>query len=574
MPNDKKLTRLQNQFDRLVSDTPTISEMTEVFAALVQLLKEIKDTLSSEIKKEAENLSEKTKTELNDLESKTKDLISNIESRVLAHIEDVAQNTSSNLLSTSSELLKTVTDTTRNAAKETVSKIEEQYIKDIYTKLRELFAGIEAVKAMIPEMPQIPDISGLLARIITVENRASEVVFTDIFDRLKDVEKEIETLGSNSKSWADEIATLAKRTQLLLQISTQRTNTSTTSSTGGSGCGLTGNSGTTAGTNFIGTTDDTDFIIKTNSLTKLQVKSYGSSDIAELRIGSDTTADGRIYFRDGQAEYHRVDMQKSGSNMNVTRSTAASGTVTVLNQLVGDTAGYEDYQATAVRMRARTPLRFFDETNTNYVGLRAPADASISADVTFALPPTDAVRNGGAISSDKSGNLFFDYFARSLGANTADSSAVANTTTETLFGVTHTVSPSDINELGTTFIVFAQGRASTTGTPTLQIKLKGDFSSGTTLYDSGAQTMGAGVTDRPWMFLWVVTVRASGGSGQIHSSPIVNRIDARNSNNAKASAVVDLSLGCQFGISAQWSAASASNTTTLESFVVLSLNKR
>lgn len=429
---------------------------------------------------------------------------------------------------------------------------------------------------VVREIPQTVDVeeaidASLTPKLTEQEERIKKAI-KEYTDELFDIFKEDNTQAQNG--YTDEVKTLQNRTQLLLQIATQRTNTTSSGGTSTDAWKLTGNAGTTAGTNFLGTTDDTDFVLKTNGLERLRLKSYGASDIAEWHVGSSTTPDGRIYFRDGQTEYHRIDMAKSGSNMNVTRSTAASGIAVVLNQIVGDTAGYEDFQATAVRMRARTPMRFFDESNTNYVGLRAPADANISADVTFALPATDAVRNGSAISSDKSGNLFFDYFARVLGANTANSSAIASTAAETLFDVTHTVTAGDINELGQTFLVFAQGRASTSGTPTLTIKLKGDFSSSTTLYDSGAQTMGAGVTDRPWMFLWVVTVRASGGSGQIHSSPIVNRIDARNSNNAKASAVVDLSLGCQFGISAQWSASSASNTTTLESFVVLALNKR
>lgn len=430
---------------------------------------------------------------------------------------------------------------------------------------------------VVREIPQTVDveeaIDASLAPKLTEQEERIKKAIKEYTDELFDIFKEDNTQAQNG--YTDEVKTLQNRTQLLLQIATQRTNT--TSSGGGTSTDawkLTGNAGTTAGTNFLGTTDDTDFVLKTNSLERLRLKSYGASDIAEWHIGSDTTPDGRIYFRDGQTEYHRIDMAKSGSNMNVTRSTSASGIAVVLNQVVGDTAGYEDFQATAVRMKARTPIRLFDESNTNYVGLRAPADANISADVTFALPPTDAVRSGGAISSDKSGNLLFEYFARVMGANTADSSAIASTAAETLFDVTHTVTAGDINEVGQTFLVFAQGRASTSGTPTLTIKLKGDFSSSTTLYDSGAQTMGAGVTDRPWMFLWVVTVRTAGGSGRIHSSPIVNRIDARNSNNAKASAVVDLSLGCQFGVSAQWSASSASNTTTLESFVVLALNKR
>lgn len=429
---------------------------------------------------------------------------------------------------------------------------------------------------VVREIPQAIDVESVvnenLAPKLTEQEERIKKAIKEYTDELFDIFKEDNTQTQNG--YTDEVKTLQNRTQLLLQIATQRTNTTSSGGTSTDAWKLTGNAGTTAGTNFVGTTDDTDFVLKTNALERLRIKSYGASDIAEWRIGSDTTPDGRIYFRDGQTEYHRIDMAKSGSNMNVTRSTAASGTAVVLNQIVGDTAGYEDYQATAVRMKARTPLRFFDENNTNYVGLRAPADANISADVTFALPPRDAVRTGGAITSDLAGALSFEYFARAMGANIADSSAVASTTSETLFDVTHTVSSDDINEVGQTFLVFAQGRASTSGTPTLTIRLKGDFSSSTTLYDSGALTMGASVTDRPWMFLWVVTVRASGGSGQLHSSPIVNRIDTRSSNNAKASAVVDLSFGCQFGVSAQWSASSASNTTTLESFVVLALNKR
>ncbi len=44
---------------------------------------------------------------------------------------------------------------------------------------------------------------------------------------------------------------------------------------GGSGWGLTGNSGTVAGTNFIGTTDAIDYVVKTNNTEKLRVTSAG-----------------------------------------------------------------------------------------------------------------------------------------------------------------------------------------------------------------------------------------------------------------------------------------------------------
>ncbi len=58
--------------------------------------------------------------------------------------------------------------------------------------------------------------------------------------------------------------------------------------------GLTGNSGTTAGTNFIGTTDDEDLVIKTNGTSRINISSEG-----ETKIGGETdrlkiSADGTI----------------------------------------------------------------------------------------------------------------------------------------------------------------------------------------------------------------------------------------------------------------------------------------
>lgn len=157
--------------------------------------------------------------------------------------------------------------------------------------------------------------------------------------------------------------------------------------------------------------------------------------------------------------------------------------------------------------------------------------------------------------------------------NTANSSAIASTASETEFDIVAT-SLSGINNVGSTHLVFATGFLSTTGSPTLTIRLKGDATKSTTLWDSGAQTMGAGVTNRPWMCVWIITTRATGGSGSLHTTSVYNRFDSRPSNQAATDNTVDLTLGTQLAITAQWSASSPSNTVTLDTFCILDLNIR
>lgn len=427
---------------------------------------------------------------------------------------------------------------------------------------------------VIREVPQEIDVNEVvnenLAPKLTEQEERIKKAIKEYTDELFDIFKEDNTQAQNG--YTDEVKTLQNRTQLLLQIATQRTNTTSTgSSPSADAWNVTGNSGTTAGTNFIGTTDDKDFVFKTNGIERLRVKSFGASDITELRIGSSTTTSGRVYFRDGETEFYRIDLEKSGSAMNATESMEASGIATKLVNVVGSTNGFYDINTTtATRILSGKPVRFMN--GSNYVGLKT--SSTTPDDTDYSLPATDAVRSGGAITSDKSGALSFDYFLRSMGSNTSDSSAVANTTSETLFNIVHTIPTADINEIGRTYLVFASGRHSTSGTPSLTIKLKGGVSSADTLWDSAAIVAGSSVTDRPWHFVWIVTTRATGATGQLHSAPVQTRIDARTSSTAKNTAVVDLTFPCEFGVSATWSAASASNTATLDTFLVLDVNKR
>ena len=69
---------------------------------------------------------------------------------------------------------------------------------------------------------------------------------------------------------------------------------SSTFSTPGSNWLLTGNSGTTAGTNFIGTTDAKDFVTKTNNIERLRVLSTGNVGIGTTAPGSALDVKGTI----------------------------------------------------------------------------------------------------------------------------------------------------------------------------------------------------------------------------------------------------------------------------------------
>ena len=159
--------------------------------------------------------------------------------------------------------------------------------------------------------------------------------------------------------------------------------------------------------------------------------------------------------------------------------------------------------------------------------------------------------------------------ARGLSANSADSSAIASTAVETNFDQNYTVPAGLLNTVRNTIRVVASGRCSSTGTPTLQLKLK---AGSTTLIDIGALTLGSGVTNRPWAIDAIVTCRATGGSGTLSTTVQTQRVDGRSGNAVRTDATVDLTASFTLQVSATWGTSSASNTTTLETLVVEAVN--
>lgn len=172
---------------------------------------------------------------------------------------------------------------------------------------------------------------------------------------------------------------------------------------------------------------------------------------------------------------------------------------------------------------------------------------------------------------------------------TADGTAIANTTTETII-FPNTTFPANYMADGRLLRLTAFGRHSTTATPTLTFRLRWGGVGGTVLAASGAITTGSTVTAGMWMVYLLIQTRANGSSGTLFvtgyaevgddaastvgSATNVHGRDFMGSAGVAtpAAVTVDLTADTALALSATWSAASASNTLTGHNLVIESLN--
>lgn len=120
----------------------------------------------------------------------------------------------------------------------------------------------------------------------------------------------------------------------------------TAAQTASSAWGLTGNAGTTAGTNFIGTTDATDFVFKTNSVERARLSSIGSFGIGtsafdatnpeKLLIDAGTTTNTAISTSGTVNDYFQFNIQ------NLSNGTAASTDIVATANNGNDNSAYID----------------------------------------------------------------------------------------------------------------------------------------------------------------------------------------------------------------------------------------
>lgn len=158
--------------------------------------------------------------------------------------------------------------------------------------------------------------------------------------------------------------------------------------------------------------------------------------------------------------------------------------------------------------------------------------------------------------------------------HTADGSALANSTTLTDISPTPPiVLPANLLEPGSLVRVYAAGRFSTTGTPTLLVGLYYGAVAGTAICATSAITTASGVTNLTWEFeasFRVRTVGTSGtalGTGKLYGVPAATSVNLAPAS-APATATIDTTAAKALTIGAQWGTASASNTITCHHFDV------
>lgn len=181
------------------------------------------------------------------------------------------------------------------------------------------------------------------------------------------------------------------------------------------------------------------------------------------------------------------------------------------------------------------------------------------------------------------------YWEEALAWATADGTAVANSTTETIVFPNVTV-PANYLQDGRILRVTAYGRHSTTATPTLTFRLRWGGVAGTVIAASGAMVTGTTVTNAMWKVEAIIQVRSNGSTGTVFTvgeamcgedatSTVGSATNARASDfmgsagvSVPAAVTVDLTADTALSLTAQWGTASASNTLTGHVYVIEALN--
>ena len=180
------------------------------------------------------------------------------------------------------------------------------------------------------------------------------------------------------------------------------------------------------------------------------------------------------------------------------------------------------------------------------------------------------------------------FWTEALAWAVADGTAVANSTTETIWFPNVTI-PANYMQDGRVLRVTAYGRHSTTATPTLRFRIRWGGVSGTVLWDSGTITT-ATVTAALCGVEALIQTRSNGATGTLFvigeanvgsaAAPTVGSATGAPAfglfgsagDDTPAAVTADLTADTALSVTVQWSAASASNTTTGHIYLVEGLN--
>lgn len=181
------------------------------------------------------------------------------------------------------------------------------------------------------------------------------------------------------------------------------------------------------------------------------------------------------------------------------------------------------------------------------------------------------------------------YWSETIAWATADGTAIANSTTETIIFPDVTI-PANYLQDGRSLRVTAFGKYSNTATPTIKFSIRLGGVSGTLLCTTPTITTPSGVSTVPWMLTVIMTVRSNGSAGTIMANGIVHVFSGSaptvasatgapgtapmtaGGATAPATASLDFTSNQNLSVTATWGTASSSNTLTGLNEIVESLN--
>ena len=178
--------------------------------------------------------------------------------------------------------------------------------------------------------------------------------------------------------------------------------------------------------------------------------------------------------------------------------------------------------------------------------------------------------------ADEDRHLFYDGSAwrgspHLLYVNTASSSNVTNTTSETNFDVYKTLAANYLNLVGRVMRLSVRGTVSLVSSATYTIKVKW----GTTdLVAFPAQSGGTTVVSGGWGVNCEFVVRATGASGSMMCTADQQAVSGGRAGQlaTPAAVTVDLTASTHLYVSATWSAASGSNAIKIDNYILEVLN--
>lgn len=173
------------------------------------------------------------------------------------------------------------------------------------------------------------------------------------------------------------------------------------------------------------------------------------------------------------------------------------------------------------------------------------------------------------------------FWGETLAWSTADGTAVANTTTETIIFPNITI-PANYLQDGRILRIRAFGKLSTTGTPTITFAIRWGGVSGTVVATTEAITCASGAANTAWALEAYIQTRSNGSTGTVFvmGEATVNLTASTNTSgvfgvsgfDAPAAVTVDLTADTALSVTADWSAASASNTLTGHIYTIEAMN--